>query len=165
MTDDRPRPEYGEYATPEQVAAAMGRRYVPPVEVPVPPVPPVQASTDQPSADEPMSLRIPGHPIDRFATIFQLGIGLVFLLNSNYFQFGEVYNSTASEVGLPTSVSSTIDSYGWLLLTANIVLYLATAVTAYLRLRRGKLAFWIPFLGFAVFYTFLLILITVFTRS
>jgi hypothetical protein len=163
MTDDRPRPEYGEYATPEQQAAAMGRAYIPP------PVPetrvaiPVVPGSPQPSAAE--QLRLGGNAIDRFATIFQLGIGLVFLANSDFFHLGEALNAASSELGVGTTVPTTIDHLGWLILTVNIVLYLATGALAYLRLRRGKLAFFVPVIGAAAFYAFLSILIGVLTHG
>jgi hypothetical protein len=159
MTDDRPRPEYGEYATPEQQAAAMGRAYVPP--------PPPEAHVSIPSgsgtarSEEGEQLRLGGNSIDRFATIFQLGIGLVLLINSNFFQFGEAFNAASTEFGVGTIVPTTIDRFGWLILTVNIVLFVATGVLAYTRLRRGKLAFFVPVIGLAAFYAFLFVLLGV----
>ncbi|HEY1529757.1 MAG TPA: DUF6264 family protein [Galbitalea sp.] len=157
MADDVPRPQYGEYATPEQVAAAMGKRYVPPAIMPPPP-----AAEDR---QEVPAFRLPGNAIDRFATIFQLGIGLVFLLNSDYFHTSQSYDQVSTLFGVAITISSAINSWGWALLTGNIVLLLLTAVWALLRLRHGKLAFWVPILGFAVFDLCLTVVLAIFTRS
>jgi hypothetical protein len=146
MSDSRPRPEYGEYATPEQQAAAMGKAYLPPLDAAAP------VTTTEPVAHPSgMSLRPGGNLIDRFATIFQLGIGLVLLLTSDFFHVAENANIALAEFGLSQRIPGAIDHYGWLLLTANIVLLLATFVWAYARLRRGRLAFWVPLVGYLAF--------------
>jgi hypothetical protein len=179
MTDDRPVPQYGEYATPEQQAAAMGRKYTPPpapeTRVSVPGAPtPGQPGAGQPGSGQPGSgqqgsgqqapeqpFRIGGNLIDRFVSIFQLGIGLVLLLSSDYFHLGENANTDLSEVGLTEKIPVAIDHYGWLILGANIVLLLATIVWVYARLRRGRLAFYIPAVGYLAFSAFLGLLISV----
>jgi hypothetical protein len=148
MTDSRPRPEYGEYATPEQQAAAMGRAYVPPPH----PESPSAAIGDPPGEETAANpFRPGGNLIDRFVTIFQLGIGFVVLLNSDFFQLSEKTNLLASELGVSQRISSNVDHYAWLLLGANIVLLIATCVWAYVVLRRGRLAFYIPFVGYLAF--------------
>ena len=153
MTDDRPRPQYGEFATPEQQAAAMGRRYVPPpaaetrVEVPEAPGPGLATSAT--------SFRLGGNLIDRFITIFQLGIGLVFLLSSDYFHLAEISNIGIQELGLSQRVPLAIDQYGWLLLGANILVLGVSFVWAYARLRRGRLAFFVPLVGYFAFIVIL----------
>jgi hypothetical protein len=153
MTDDRARPQYGEYATPEQQAAAMGKLYVPPpaaetrVIVPGAPGPGMPAEPGEPS-----SLRMGGNLIDRFVTIFQLGIGLVVLLRSDWFHFAENSNTLMTELGVTEKVPLSIDHYAWAILIANIILLLATFVWAYASFRRGRLAFYIPAVGYFVFY-------------
>jgi hypothetical protein len=156
MTDDRPAPQYGEYATPEQQAAAMGKLYVPPpaaeTRVIVPGVPTPGAVSDEAG---PQSLRLGGNLIDRFISIFQLGIGLVVLVETNYFDFSTYMNSYLSAAGVTEKVPVAVDHYGWLLLTGNIVFLLATFVGVFARLRRGKLAFYIPLIGYFAFCVFL----------
>jgi hypothetical protein len=157
MTEHRPRPEYGEYATPEQQAAAMGRTYTPPpapeTRVPLAVVP------GAPAPEQGERLAPAGNAIDRFATIFQLGIALVFLINSDFFHFAEYFNASSSEIGPGPTIPTSLDRFGWLMLTVNIVLYVATSVLAYTRLRQRKLAFFVPFLGLGVFVLFLTVLI------
>jgi hypothetical protein len=147
MTDDRPMPQYGEYATPEQQAAAMGKQYVAPTP---PPEPGTRVDLAAPVAAQ-ERLRIPGNAVDRFATIFQLGIGLVLLLNSDFFHIAETLNTVAQEFGSSHRVATSLDAFGWVFLGANIVFLLATMVASYLRLRRAKLAFWVPFVGYFAF--------------
>jgi hypothetical protein len=148
MTDPRPRPEYGEYATPEQQAAAMGKAYLAPPEPETAVA--VRAETrGKDTATNP--LRLGGNVIDRFVTIFQLGIGLVLLISSDFFHLGENANTDLAEIGIDQKIPVTIDHYGALLLGANIVLLLATFVWAFLTLRRGRLAFYIPLVGYLAF--------------
>ena len=153
MTEDRPRPQYGEYATPEQQAEAMGRRYVPP--------PAAETRVEVPEARGPgqatsaTSFRLGGNLIDRFITIFQLGIGLVFLLSSDYFHLAEISNIGMQELGLSQRVPLAIDHYGWLLLSANILVLGVSFVWAYARLRRGRLAFFVPLVGYIAFVVIL----------
>ena len=162
MTDSRPRPEYGEYATPEQQAAAMGRAYVPPPEPETETETRVVARTAAPGKQTAASpLRLGGNLVDRFITIFQLGIGLVLLLSSDFFHFGENANTDLAELGISQRIPVAIDHYGWLLLGANIVLLLATFVWAYATLRRRRLAFYIPVVGYLAFSGVLGVLISV----
>ena len=96
-------------------------------------------------------MHLGGNLIDRFVTIFQLGIGLLFLLSSDYFHSGEIVNTAMAEFGLAQRIPVTIDQYAWLLLGTNIVVLLATFVWAFATLRRGRLAFYIPVVGYLVY--------------
>jgi hypothetical protein len=156
MTDDRPAPQYGEYATPEQQAAAMGHAYVaplppPPAGAPHPaaPAPPGEQLRGQQQRGE--QLRGNGHFIDRFVTVFQLGIGLLFLISSDWFHLAENANSALAETGITTRLPTSVDKYGWVLLGVNILFLLATIVWAYATLRRGRRAYYIPFVGYFAF--------------
>ncbi len=161
MTDDRPLPQYGEYATPEQQAAAMGRTYVPPTPPPAPETrvniaPPgsrVGAGAGEGSANQGMVL--PGNAADRFATIFQIGIGIVFLINSDYFHFSQNINSAMADLGPTFRIAASIDHYAWLLLVANGIFLVLTALWAYHRIRHDKLAFFVPVIGYVAFNLFL----------
>jgi hypothetical protein len=157
MADDRPLPQYGEYATPEQQAAAMGKHYVAPV---APPTPETRVNLAPPGApgQRPLGQRSPGerpgvagNAADRFATIFQLGIGFVFLLNSDYFHVAENFNTLSTQLGLTQKVSGSLDQFGWVLLAANILFLAATMLWAYTRIRRDKLTFWVPVVGYVAF--------------
>jgi Family of unknown function (DUF6264) len=150
MTDETSRPQYGEYATPEQQAAAMGRIYTPPpapeTRVSIPVVPGAAAPPEHEQ-----QLRFGGNVVDRFVTIFQLGIGLVFLINSDYFHFAEDFNTGSTTFGGGPTLPVSFDRFGWVLLAANVAFYIGTTVLAYSRLRHRKLAFFIPLLGVTAF--------------
>jgi len=156
MTDDRPRPQYGEYATPEQQAAAMGKQYVP--QDP-PPRPETRVNLAAPTASGTPTpaeqMRLPGNAADRFATIFQLGVGVVVLINSDYFNASSIVNSAFSQAGETLRVSASLDHYAWLLLAANGVFLVLTALWAYRRIRHDKLAFFVPAIGYLAFIVFL----------
>jgi hypothetical protein len=149
MTDPRPAPQYGEYATPEQQAAAMGKVYVPPTP---PPAADSRVDISAPQKDAvPQHLQSGAHLVDRFVAIFQLGIGLVLLVNSDYFHVAEMFNTALAQFGLSNRISTSVDAYGGVFLALNIVFLLSTMAITYLRLRRAKTAFWVPFAGYAAF--------------
>jgi hypothetical protein len=156
MTDDRPAPpprpapQYGEYATPQQQAAAMGQEYIAPVPAPTP------ASTPRPvAASQQGQLPEYGHLVDRFATVVQLGYGLFTLITSDWFDFSTNANVALAKAGLVLRVPVVLDHYGWVLLGANILFLAATTVWAYARLRLGRRAYYIPFVGYCAFAIFL----------
>jgi Family of unknown function (DUF6264) len=144
MTDDRPKPQYGEYATPEQQAAAMGHAYVPPAPEP-PAAAPVQA---------PVYSGRPSGYANRFLTIFLLALGALSLfsnvpayLNLATTVKGFMTASGASSVPVPSSINAA----GVPILIANVVIYAATVLLSAFALRRGRPAAYIPVLGFLLF--------------
>lgn len=126
----------------------MGRVYVPPPD----PAARVSVSAPMPGgAPIPSTLALGGNLIDRFVTFFQLGIALLFLVSSDYFHIAETTNSLLEEFGVSARIPAAMDNYGWLLLGANILFLLVTFVWAYRTLRRGRLAFYIPLVGYLAF--------------
>jgi hypothetical protein len=144
MSEPRPLPEYGEYATPEQQAAAMGRVYVPPPDpaTRIPLAPPASDGYPTPPAPTVRTL------LDRLVTLFELGLGFAALLGTDFSRLAENTNTGLVAMGSSQRVSLAIDHYSWFLLGANIVLLLASTFWAYAALRRGRLAFYIPIVGF-----------------
>lgn len=154
MSDERPRPQYGEYATPEQQERAANqnmpqRRFVGPPITPTPPPPPVTAASAPPGLYSSSK-----HPLDRFATIFMLGIGAFFLLSSiaSYVNFSGTLSAGYRQFGAGNFPEPALaDRIGIILLIAHSVLYVLTALLTVRRLARGGIAFWIPLLGFVAF--------------
>jgi hypothetical protein len=132
----------------------MGREYIAPVPTPVP------VSTPQPVATSQQG-QLPeyGHLVDRFATVVQLGVGLLSLITSDWFDFATDTNPALAKAGVALRVPTVIDHYGWVLLGANILFLAATIVWAYARLRRGRRAYYIPFVGYCAFALFATIFI------
>jgi hypothetical protein len=157
MTDDRPMPEYGEYATPEQQAAAMGRVYVPPEQV----------AAEQAIAEHAMTqvtLARPPSYANRFFTVFLLGLGAVTLIEMIpiYFNYASLFKGQIA-LGLGSlTVPSSINGAGIPTLIANVVLYGASVVLSVLAIRRGRLSFYIPLAGAILFYLIAAILVTVY---
>jgi hypothetical protein len=145
---EKPRPQYGEYATPEQQAHAMGKRPIPPLrqfpEIPPPPPNPEQRVVVAPPA---------GHPVDRVVTMIMLAFGVysMFTGGSSYLNFGSVLESSAKQYGFSYTSTSSDAAAGYWLFALQLLLFAVTAVLAILRVRRGRIAFYIPFAGFAVF--------------
>ena len=145
MTDDRPRPQYGEYATPEQQAAAMGQAYVPP-----------SAEPQRPNVPEPREYvqQRPGSYAGRVITIFLLVIGGLNLVTTvpTDLDLSKALEAASTAYGssLP-SLPSSINGAGIPVLIANIVLYLLTLLWAVWAMRRGRPAVYIPIVGFLVF--------------
>jgi hypothetical protein len=156
MSEERPRPQYGEYATPEQQAQAMGKRPIPPLrvqpEMPAPPDPATRVSDPgQRAALAPAVAS--GHPIDRMITIVLLGLGLFQLLDSigGFLDFRVTLNQLATAFGLSFAAPAAATQAGYWILAANVVLLLLTAVVAIRVVRGSHIAFYIPLIGYLVF--------------
>jgi hypothetical protein len=155
MTEDRPRPEYGEYATPEQQAAAMGRKYVAPEPEPT-----------APAAVLPQVVlaRPPGYA-NRFFTVFLLGLGAITLIERipAYFSYASSFKGEVTAMGYPSvTVPSSLDAAGIPTLVANIALFAATILISTWALRRGRISFYIPIAGAIIYSLVTLILISVY---
>jgi hypothetical protein len=133
MPDSRPAPQYGEYATPEEVAALRGTP-VEPAPVAAPPV----VRPPRPSG---------ARRYDRPATIALLLFGLINLLQYagplmdfantlDRYLIGTPYD--AIDFGEAARIG------GLVLLGILTVLLVAAVACSYLLLRRGRVAFWVP---------------------
>jgi hypothetical protein len=158
MSDERPaRPQYGEYATPEQQARAMGQTYRPPVPTPQPSStpPPPDPSARVTSGEQPAVPRQARASIgDRFTTMFLLGIGLFSFLESisGYLHFSIQFNAAVAQMGGGTySDPARADHVGIGLLIAHVVLYVGTLLWALTNLAHGRRAFYVPIVGFVIF--------------
>jgi hypothetical protein len=159
VSDDRPRPRYGEYATPEQQAKAAG--------LPLQPPPPdaaarVEAPTPSPEPTVPIVAR--NHSADRFVTLFLLGVGLITFLNSlpEYLRFSSELDQINTEIGLGAfPMPALADKAGIGMLVAHAVLLLLTMLWALRALFRGRRGFFIPLIGFAVFAIVYIVVLSV----
>ncbi|WP_029144561.1 DUF6264 family protein [Microbacterium luticocti] len=151
--DPRPRPQYGEYATPEQQRAHI-REPAPSQPAPVP----VDA------ARPPASARRPGnaaraampHPVDRIVTFALLAYGAVQVVLSavSLSDVAALADSSYRMMGVPGSFTDTPAARAWGI-AASVVLvvaYLLTAVLAVRAVRRGRIAWWIPVTGAVAAY-------------
>lgn len=145
MTDQRP--QYGEIATPEEQRRAAGLPPIPEV-APASAVPsPPQSRPDAPAAR-------PRVPVDRFATVALLAYGLVNVIMTglSYLDFATAMNQVMTVLGIDGEFTNYSQGRIWGTIAA-FVLAVGWSVTAYLairRLRRGKLAWWVPVAGAVV---------------
>jgi len=168
--EGRPRPQYGEYATPEEQLAhikdppphmleqhpggrpgAYGEAngMVPPV---VHPGGDVDASAGSPGSHRQAGVpgaqqRATSHALDRVATLALLALGLY-----------SVLSTLVTMTDLPTYLDHTMEQMGMGSFTAtptagviaavisgvNIVVWVAAAAFSTLSLRKGRISFWIP---------------------
>jgi hypothetical protein len=149
VTDSRPRPEYGEYATPEEQAAAIGT--VPEAVQDITPQAVVPNVTPAPALAAGQPRRW-----DMIATVLLLAIG-AYVTVASFGQYADMQNTlqqTYAAYGY-TGTFPNPDLTRTIGVTLNIVqpvvLILAALLSARF-LRAGRVAFWIPLVG-GVFVT------------
>ena len=144
----RPRPQYGEYATPEEQLRRSGREAVVPVVVHAPAV--VESSA--PAVKDPAQ---PAHPVDRLAALALLAYGLWNVITSvlAFLNPSSLMTTMMQMLGISGSFSNYEQAKTWGMVAAILLIvgWTATAALTLRRLRRGKLAWWVPLVGGAVF--------------
>ncbi len=143
MTDQRP--QYGEYATPDEQRRLAG---LPPVDA-VPAAP----SIEQPVQPAPARSITKARPWDRIITIALLAYGLVnvFMTGMAYLDLPTVMNQSMGILGIEGEFTNFAQGKLWGT-TAAILLVVGWVITAWLSLRRlrtGKLTWWVPLVGAA----------------
>jgi drug/metabolite transporter (DMT)-like permease len=155
VTETRPRPEYGEYATPEQQAEAMGVVYEPPKE-PTAQTPAVAAPAATVTATPPALKAAADLPKQPRRWDLVLSIALVVI--GTYV----VLSSFATYGDLPYSLTQIYAMYGYdgsypdieranaVGLALNIIqpaLLVIAVILSSRSLRRGRITFYIPLAG------------------
>ncbi|QKJ19068.1 DUF6264 family protein [Microbacterium hominis] len=163
-SDPRPRPQYGEYATPEEqrariqqpdVTAALDTGQVAdaaaPVAAQVPAPAPAPAVVDEP----PAPVRSRGRSVDRIATFALLAYGLINVVTSvpaflDYFAYADLMFQT---LGVDAVLSDPAGARGWGIAAAGVLAigWMLVAWLSVASLRRGRLSWWIPLVGGVVF--------------
>jgi hypothetical protein len=162
--DPRPRPAYGEYATPEEQRARIKQ---PDVTHALETGQPVGASTDAPAVAAPArAAAAPATPsgaaapprrraVDRIVTAALLGYGLISVISS-FVAMADypAYAETLFEImGVDAALTDPDAGQVWGT-AAGIVLvigWMLTASLSWLSIRRGRLSWWIPIVGGIVF--------------
>lgn len=154
--DDRPRPAYGEYATPEEQRARM--QHAPPASPPAP----VQSGPVVPAPGAPAAR---GHLIDRIVTVALLAYGAFVVVStvfelSDFTAFADAWMKT---MGITGSFTTTPQSQAWA--TAGVIVFaigwIVTALISWRVMARGKRAWWIPLVGAVVSWIVLTICLTI----
>jgi hypothetical protein len=175
--DPRPRPQYGEYATPEEQRARIAQPeatdaltsgqspdLVAPAATPAA-VPPGSAPAAAPAAAPAPGLTPRGRRIDRIATLALLGYGLVNVLFAapGLLSLADTAEQYFSILGIDEPFTNLAAANVWGPVAGGLYLlgYAATAFFAVRMLRRGRLAFWVPIAGAIVTSTVVAICISV----
>lgn len=155
-SSDRPaRPQYGEYATPEQQRAAI--RQPPVAEQPAPvTAPPVR----HPTAAHPTTRAArPSRTADRVITFALLAYGLFTVVSAvpQLWYFADFAQSWMSLAGIDATFTNTAqgDLWGRIGVGVFVLGWLLTALISWRSLARGRLTWWIPLVGAIV--SFLLV--------
>jgi hypothetical protein len=137
VADSRPAPQYGEYATPEEVAALRG---VPDASAP-------ERSEPGPSPVAPSDGRSRARRWDRPITVALIAFGVLNLVQyfSAYVDF-EGFLEVATKGTAAESIDFTEAARigGLVLFLVCLVIVVGSTAVAVLLLRRGRLAFWVP---------------------
>jgi len=140
----RQAPLYGEYATPEEVAAIRGPDAPPLVPVePTPPPPP--AGHPVPGPPPPGQRRPAGW--DGIVTIGLLAFGAYNVLSGivSFLDLRGFMAQAAQQTGITGfRAPAGIEALGYAIIVAWVVLYVLAIVWAMRRLRSGRVAFWVP---------------------
>lgn len=144
--DARPRPQFGEYATPEEQRARIRRPEVTEsLEAGVAPTP-------EPSTAAPAAAVTPGPLADRFVTFGLLIYGLITVVTTiiQLLDFPGYAERAAQLLGIDVTYTALGAGYVWGAVASVVygVGYLLTAWLTWRRLRRGRISFWVPLVGF-----------------
>lgn len=169
----RLRPEYGEYATPEEqrariqqpaVTEALNRGVSP------------DALTDSaaPAAAPPVDVvagaaasvrESPARTVDRLITAVLLGIGAVNVLFSvpSFLDLTATFTRTMETMGIPGAFTNTAGATQWGAVAAVsiVVGYVLTVFFSWQRIRARRRAWWVPLVGAAITYAIVVASLTV----
>ena len=156
----RPRPQYGEYATPEEQRAR--------IQAPAPwqqePATPIMTEAPAPVIPSPSvpagsagSAERRARPVDRIVTFALLAYGLVNVVSAvpAFLDYGAYAETMLTMMGVDVQVGDLAAGRAWgiaavLVLTIG---WCATAAVSFWSVRRGRLTWWIP-LAAGILFTF-----------
>ncbi|KHK98456.1 hypothetical protein LK09_05525 [Microbacterium mangrovi] len=166
--DRRPRPQFGEYATPEQQRAHIRE---PASEPPAPPTPGAPPFSRMPPPAVPPSPSgraqqvAQPHAADRLVSLMLLGFGAVNVVLSipQFLNLSALATQTMALQGIPGTFTNTSAAQVWGVVATVVLIagYLCTLTLSLRRLRRGKIAWWVPLAGAAVTYAVVFVCVVV----
>lgn len=137
----RQAPRWGEYATPEELAELRGPDAAPPAPTPLAP------PNGRPIPGPPPAGRTRAAGWDLVFTIALLAFG-AFTVAQNIVGYLDLPATVAQElksVGYgDVTVPASIRSWGYLLIAVDVLLLVGAAWLSLRRIRRGRMAFWVP---------------------
>lgn len=163
MSEERPRPAYGEYATPEEQRARIAQPSAtweletghtlggdgPATPAAAAPIAPVTSGTAASAPPRPPRMG------DRIATIALLAYGLVNVVSSviTLADYPAYANSILALMGVDATYTDGTAARPWAMAASGVLIvgWLLTAALSYFSLRRGRLTWWIPVVAGIVF--------------
>lgn len=142
------RPQYGEYASPEEQRARAG---LPPDGA----EPAASAASPAPAPSHPVEpAATRARPIGRLVTFVLLGFGLVNVLSSvpQFLNMSTTLTESMRLLGIDGEFTSYAAARTWGVVAVVILLagYAATVWLSFRQLRRGRASWWVPLVGFVV---------------
>ena len=148
---ERPRPEYGEYASSAEQAAALGRSGALPTPVekspaggmsPIVPTAELRLSHQgSPSIERTPSL------VDRLVTVFLVTFWAVFVIGDavSFLNLGESLRAPMKQIGIENYHATELTAgIGIAMLVSQVMLWAVAAVWSYRRLSLKKISWWVP---------------------
>jgi hypothetical protein len=165
--DERPaRPQYGEYATPEEqrariqqpdASSALSAGHAPePIAAPSPglqPQPPTLWGAAPPAAP---SAPVTANPVDRIVTIALLAFGAFNVVSSvfSFFNLPDVAQQAMRIIGIEGEFTNVAAARVWGPIAAGVLVigYLVTVLLSLRRIRAGRVTWWVPLVGAVITY-------------
>jgi hypothetical protein len=160
--DPRPRPQYGEYATPEEQRARIAKPDVSLVYEPSPvldesPAPAAAPATRAARAAGPgAAAEVPrSRSVDRIVAFALLAYGLVNVISSfpALIDFEAYADTMFGLLGVDATLTDPAAGRPWGIAAAIVLAvgWVVTAALTWFAIRRGRLSWWIPLVGGVVF--------------
>ena len=163
--DPRPRPAYGEYATPEEQRAAIREPDPYTVEVTRHAHAPTPVSAHAHPARPTTSAARPSRSADRVITVALLVYGFITVLGAapQLWHFSEFAQAWMALAGIDATFTNIAQGELWGRAGAILfaVGWLVTALLSWLAMQRGRLAWWIPLVGAIVTFVVVSVCLTV----
>lgn len=144
MTDERPRPQYGEYASTEEQLLAGGTA-VPAREFP-PPAPGTRIEAGA-AVGEQASLRQRRRSRDVVVTTFLLSMSAYFVIStiSGWTDFATTLDEAYAQLGYGDYTSVELaNSIGLAITIVQLVLLVVSAIMSIAFIRSGRTSYWVP---------------------
>lgn len=159
----RPRPPYGEYATPEEQRAAI-RDPAAQASVPIAPLPhPVTGPLPLPHPTT--SAARPSRTADRIITLALLVYGLITVISAvpQLWAFTDFAQAWMDLAGIDATFTNTAQGEVWGRVGAIVFLagWVLTALLSWRSVTRGRLSWWIPLVGAIVTFVVVSMCLTV----
>ena len=146
--DRRPRPQFGEYATPEEQRARL-QEAAPAVAVTA------GSAIPNPAPAPAAAAQTRAHTVDRVVAVSLLAYGLLNVLSSfpAFLDYAAYAETMLAMLGVDAELSDPAAGRPWGVAAALVLAvgWLATAALSIWSMRRGRLTWWIPLVGGVVF--------------